>query len=206
MSLFSTDILPSLQDAFHILDEEISRRFFMSTSERVSSKIHPQQQDVLTLSSSTSVLVSEPVMCDICGKELASFEFLKVHQRKVHGVSQLGPKSTTKSEANSSEYLSCNICHSNIHREALVRHRVFCKGMLSVSVLSHQCDLCSAVFTSKSHLNRHRQGMHENITFACTCGASFRWRTSLKNHMRRCPMCPGSDQSGQPVMTEEETK
>ncbi|XP_046347699.1 uncharacterized protein LOC124128197 isoform X22 [Haliotis rufescens] len=51
-----------------------------------------------------------------------------------------------------------------------------------------QCPQCSKSFSKSWGLNYHIKAIHENVTFLCECGRTYRYQTALASHQKRCSM------------------
>lgn len=49
-----------------------------------------------------------------------------------------------------------------------------------------RCDVCNALFSTRSIMVEHKKGMHERRKYVCLCGRRFKWRSSLATHRPRC--------------------
>ncbi|XP_061189600.1 uncharacterized protein LOC133197534 [Saccostrea echinata] len=49
------------------------------------------------------------------------------------------------------------------------------------------CKICGQKFLSEAYLREHVQGKHSSVRrYACTCGKTFKWRSSFSGHRRNC--------------------
>lgn len=130
--------------------------------------------------------------CDRCGIFLKSTQELNIHKERIHCDSLL-ERTEPIDLANRDE----SIAKCSFYQTLALPGTDITEGLpqlLECGAESFGCVICGAMFSSKAIMNDHRKGMHENRTYACNCGEVFRWRTSLKNHTRRCMFASKQDE------------
>ncbi|KAM3955989.1 uncharacterized protein ACR2FA_010043 [Aphomia sociella] len=131
--------------------------------------------------------------CPICKTVMASVESFTAHYKR------------------HMRRYECSICHKRTqdmkvmqqhyfssHEISLKRYKCHLCGKLSNSIDTHryhkdthkarvQCSECDKTFTHRAGLLNHRLAVHEyNNSFTCTvCEKVFRWKTSLRRHLKR---------------------
>lgn len=87
----------------------------------------------------------------------------------------------------------CRICNMTLGSyPAYVQHLQERHGIQGVYHLKpnsqmRPCKICGQKFLSEAYLREHVQGKHSNIRrYACTCGKTFKWRSSFSGHRRSC--------------------
>lgn len=50
----------------------------------------------------------------------------------------------------------------------------------------YACPQCDKSFSDARSLHYHREAIHDNVTFQCVCGKSYKYRTGLFGHRRTC--------------------
>ncbi|XP_048246757.1 uncharacterized protein LOC124130918 isoform X5 [Haliotis rufescens] len=50
----------------------------------------------------------------------------------------------------------------------------------------YACPQCEKSFSDARSLHYHREAIHDNVTFQCVCGKSYKYRTGLFGHRRTC--------------------
>ncbi|XP_062569198.1 uncharacterized protein LOC134231276 [Saccostrea cucullata] len=87
----------------------------------------------------------------------------------------------------------CRICNMSLSSyPAFVLHlqeRHGLQGIYNCKQNSQMkpCKICGQKFLSEAYLREHVQGKHSSVRrYACTCGKSFKWRSSFSGHRRNC--------------------
>ncbi|XP_071084658.1 zinc finger protein 8-like isoform X16 [Haliotis cracherodii] len=52
----------------------------------------------------------------------------------------------------------------------------------------YKCLLCDKSFVDDSGLFYHKTAVHDKVTFQCVCGKSYRYKTSLRVHRKKCDL------------------
>ncbi|XP_058828375.1 zinc finger protein 208-like [Topomyia yanbarensis] len=110
----------------------------------------------------------ESFRCEVCCKNFANKEYLKIHQAKAHGTEKDRP-------------FKCNQCAQSFSREYLLRAHV-------VTHKKVQCPHCSKFLASKSVLNAHIVKVHSDLDrrMICdTCGREFLSQVCYEHHVKK---------------------
>lgn len=84
----------------------------------------------------------------------------------------------------------CNITLKNFY--SFIQHLYERHGIQGIYNLKQSsqvkpCKLCGQKFLSEAYLREHVQGKHSSVRrYACTCGKTFKWRSSFSGHRRNC--------------------
>ncbi|XP_046566441.1 uncharacterized protein LOC124275011 isoform X35 [Haliotis rubra] len=54
---------------------------------------------------------------------------------------------------------------------------------------SYPCSKCDRIFMNHVARIYHMESVHEGISFPCVCGKTYKYRTSLKTHLRKSQLC-----------------
>ena len=136
-----------------------------------------------------------PNVCEFCGKRFSSKTGLKYHINKVHlSTANYECPLCNKSYQAKSNYEghvnahkgykpficpTCNKCFS--YKSSLNFHMKHCSH-----AACYACTSCNAKFGTKTLLAQHTLGKHVRQVFACSCGKTFKWKTSLLKHQNLC--------------------
>ena len=89
--------------------------------------------------------------------------------------------------------LLCNICNLNFknHKTAFMHHLKSAHGIYLIGTTMERkvlsCKLCGQKFNNDAYLREHINGKHNDGTrYSCTCGKTFKWRSSFSGHKRKC--------------------
>lgn len=84
----------------------------------------------------------------------------------------------------------CNITLKNFY--SFIQHLYERHGIQGIYNLKQSsqvkpCKICGQKFLSEAYLREHVQGKHSSVRrYACTCGKTFKWRSSFSGHRRNC--------------------
>ena len=134
--------------------------------------------------------------CDQCFKHFTTKRGLSVHTRAVHQnrypyICRICDKGYMSSEGYRCHFLKhggmkkmCNRCNSTFSTENNLQRHL--KSSCPANTESHdkfECSTCNLEFISRSALKDHVKGLHqEEYRYSCSCGKSFKWRSSLAKH------------------------
>ena len=114
--------------------------------------------------------------CPQCKEKFHSRKEMKAHLRQVH------PNA-----------VQCSGCGGTFENFTLLKHhKKFCQSVIKL-VLEPKtprqfiCQYCGRSFDSSSKLTDHIKGIHLEPSIYCSCGAAFKWRSSLNKHKEKCP-------------------
>lgn len=109
-------------------------------------------------------------ICSICQKHFRTQVSYTDHMNKHRGIKP---------------YI-CKTCGMSFHYQStLSSHRKAC-GIPGSSSM-YKCHICGDTFTVRSYLREHVLGKHgDSRRYSCRCGATFKWRSSLGSHQRKC--------------------
>ena len=141
---------------------------------------------------------SKTHLCTSCGKAYGKRAHLTVHQRRFHQSEYLEPnlicpfENCTKTFQQKERYedhlnvhdnvkpYSCSKCKREFHsRYYKNSHEKMCTGKIS-----YKCDECDQVFCDKSSLARHKNTQHNSKVYDCSCGKTYLYENSLRQHIR----------------------
>ena len=109
--------------------------------------------------------------CDICYKILNTSRGYAFHMERHIGLG-----------------IICQYCEKHFTcKDSLTRHqKLHCSGKEQQEGFVPSgcvCEVCGERYKSKTSLKDHMEGVHEqHERYKCTCGKSFRWRSSLRTH------------------------
>lgn len=192
--------------------KEISTKTPTSTSKSLTSDINQQIRNALGLSESESTATVSvgpdgKVECKLCQNYLEAVEHTTLHMVS-HGIGTVichcrvcGHQAELAQfirGSNGREEKSVVWCEScQFQRISKSKECVKTKSKKHKQML-HHCEICSKVFHSKAHLNRH-QIVHSGAKpFLCeVCGTGFSQKSSLKLHVmshtglnpHKCDIC-----------------
>lgn len=76
---------------------------------------------------------------------------------------------------------TCDKCKKGYSGKAsLARHQSECYG-----IKQNQCQHCQRLFRTYSALKEHRRAEHSGNIYQCTCGSTFKWRSSFTRHVKK---------------------
>ena len=84
----------------------------------------------------------------------------------------------------------CNVTLKNFY--TFIQHLYERHGIQGIYHLKENsqvkpCKICGQKFLSEAYLREHVQGKHSSVRrYACTCGKTFKWRSSFSGHRRNC--------------------
>ncbi|XP_046348574.1 uncharacterized protein LOC124129002 isoform X17 [Haliotis rufescens] len=81
----------------------------------------------------------------------------------------------------------------NIMDNSVVQHNKF---KLKPPKKQYPCPKCEKIFQDPCALNYHKEAIHDNITFVCVCGKSYKYRTGLFYHRKSCSMYKAQIEQG----------
>ena len=112
-------------------------------------------------------IILKDLFCTLCSLQFDKKYVFDVHLSIVHGQN-IGVK--TESE----------VCEEN---KTKVEEK-YCSG--NVVDKKFKCDICNQCFTTKKHLRKHNESVHEGKkTFKCSiCDASFSLKPAMKKHIK----------------------
>ncbi|XP_053406968.1 zinc finger protein 557-like isoform X9 [Mercenaria mercenaria] len=158
-----TSIIP-MEDSFHRLDgpnlcSRCGKHFCSRKTLSVHIKIHEENQ---------------PYVCPMgsCGKKYNKKDDLDTHMRARHGAKKL----------------SCSTGNCGKEFCSKVNHVKHAKECGNPKPKQHMCKTCGAKFNRKCDLEYHSKALHaEECKYKCdVCGQSYRWRSSLAKHKKKC--------------------
>ena len=135
--------------------------------------------------------------CEMCGRNFTSKAGLKYHTKHQH-LNKVGKH-------------TCNVCgkkfeevghfrghvaaHTGIlpykcakcqkefaYKSNFQRHVKSCSNGNSGAT----CDICHVKLSSSDALKEHKRGKHTQNIYVCSCGRSFKWRSSMHIHKKKC--------------------
>lgn len=136
--------------------------------------------------------------CQLCHTDWKSRSALSSHERQSHGIQYVVESACDSSDSAEQSYVNADIGFSICYRcqlcdgkypdiGALVKHSAIdCKEKCLQSQNCFVCSICDSAYRSRDSLLEHVRGIHQNRMYSCSCGKSFRWRTSLKTHKEKC--------------------
>ena len=135
-----------------------------------------------------------PHVCEYCSMRFTTKNGLKFHIKKIHLLTAAYECPVcNKSYVARSNYeghinahrgykpfrcSTCNKCFS--YKSSLNFHTKHC----SLSE-RYSCATCNTPFRTKTLLAQHTLGKHSDQLFTCSCGKTFRWKTSMLRHQRQ---------------------
>ena len=82
-------------------------------------------------------------------------------------------------------YERCENCgRTFVFRKYLLQHLKECLSGTSVPLPLLPCNQCEATFTDQNTLDNHKRGQHGGRVYRCVCGETYRWRSSLRYHLK----------------------
>lgn len=112
--------------------------------------------------------------CDDCKSVFGNKQCLITHFTKGH-----------KSKSHNPKLFKCDTCELKFKtRKCLKLHK-----KLIQSQLRNPCYVCNKKFTSYEELKKHNENKHTypRHSYQCHhCLQSYKWRESMKNHIKRC--------------------
>ncbi|XP_046566420.1 uncharacterized protein LOC124275011 isoform X17 [Haliotis rubra] len=81
----------------------------------------------------------------------------------------------------------------NAMDNSIVQHK---KLKLKPPKKQYPCPKCEKIFQDPCALNYHKEAIHDNITFVCVCGRSYKYRTGLFYHRKSCSMYKAQIEQG----------
>ncbi|KAK3082834.1 hypothetical protein FSP39_006627 [Pinctada imbricata] len=88
--------------------------------------------------------------------------------------------------------MECKICNIDFfsHKQALIHHIRSVHGILLFGNVPSRkaliCKICNQTFMNEAYLREHINGKHFGTRYSCTCGKTFKWRSSFSGHKRKC--------------------
>ncbi|XP_021372768.1 uncharacterized protein LOC110462865 [Mizuhopecten yessoensis] len=81
----------------------------------------------------------------------------------------------------------CTSCGMSFHYQSILSsHKKTC-GVAGNNM--YKCHICGDTFTVRGYLREHVLGKHGDARrYSCRCGATFKWRSSLGSHQKKCPL------------------
>jgi hypothetical protein len=95
--------------------------------------------------------------------------------------------------------VQCSGCGSTFENFTLLKHhKKFCKSVIKLDQTVKEprqfiCHICGRSYNSSSKLSDHIKGIHQEPSILCSCGAAFKWRSSLNKHKEKCPFARPED-------------
>ena len=135
-------------------------------------------------------------ICEFCAKSFEGKGALGVHKRKSHTNDATYKCSTCRksfmdknlyvghiSKHSARKLFSCGTCKKSFqYKNSLNMHEKACHGNKSFP-----CAQCGMKFTCSKVLKDHIHGKHRvEKKYFCQCGKSYRWRSSLCFHKKKC--------------------
>ena len=137
-------------------------------------------------------------LCEFCGNVFSSTSTMFRHQRQNHTGSpkhrcefpncnkvfpEHEPYVSHVSSHFDIKHFSCEHCKVTFrYKQNLARHqREKCQQKQK-----HICDYCVKEFSTKDSLHDHQKGKHSGFCYTCGCGKSYKWRSSLSYHRKKC--------------------
>ena len=135
-------------------------------------------------------------ICEFCAKSYEGKGALEVHKRKCHINDAIYKCKTCHksfmdkhlyighvSKHDGKKLFTCEKCKKSFrYKNSLKMHQKSCHGNASFL-----CAQCGMQFTCSKGLKDHINGKHKmEKQFSCECGNSYRWRSSLSFHRKKC--------------------
>lgn len=141
------------------------------------------------------------LVCEHCAKTFKTKSGLRLHVKNIH-VKEFkhtciqcnkGFNLTTQFKYHQARHIQfkvqeCNFCHKQLDgHSSKQRHERTCQNNPERGEASFQCRICYKEFTSNDCLLDHKKGMHQERKYTCKkCHQSYKWRSSLSAHLKRC--------------------
>ena len=140
------------------------------------------------------------MVCDVCGTLFKRRRDLERHRNELHAEQASGTSTAFvcpldgcgkvfyreakyQGHINVHAHLKpyeCGTCHKTFSSKySRNDHQKLCNSSKRI-----ECAICGKVFQHIASLHNHRLAAHSEHTFACVCGAAFRYRAGLLKHKK----------------------